>query len=167
MTNKKIEELNERVDAIDHSQPGRKKPKLMGEIEGEAWIHYCISLLTEEEKGQLDQTKAELDKTQLPHWKDPSFEQVWNQRSTLHNKWHEILMLGEARAEAGSWEPWLRFEAEYRDGKTQLAKVKLPIPDRLIAEIKRLSPEEKTHLLKEARQDGISEQVLRDAGLTE
>jgi hypothetical protein len=124
----KIERLEERVDAIDRSQPGRKKPTLMSEPEGEAWIYYCISLLSEDERRELDQVVAGFNKgwENRPGCKNrEEWKKYDDEHTRLLHRHGELIALGEARAEAAPWEPWTRFEVEYRDAKAQLAKVRL------------------------------------------
>jgi hypothetical protein len=122
----KVERLSERVAALDRSQPGRKRPTLMGEIEGEAWIYYCVSLLSEDERQELEQVQADINKNleNRPDAKDPEFEKSWAEYTQLLHRHGELIALGEVRAEAAAWEPWTRFEAEYRDARTQFAKVR-------------------------------------------
>jgi hypothetical protein len=126
MTSRKVSELDERVTAIDRSQPGRKRPLLMGEVEGEAWIHYCISLLSDDERRELEQVTAEINKNEENHpdSKSPEWPNYWDEHMRLLHRHGELIALGEVRAEAAPWEPWTRFEGEYRDGKAQLAKVR-------------------------------------------
>jgi hypothetical protein len=98
----------------------------MGETEGEAWIYYCISLLSEDERGELDRVTAEINKLDENHPgpNTPEFDQYWDEHMRLLRRHGEIIALGEVRAEAAPWEPWTRFEGEYRDAKAQLAKVR-------------------------------------------
>jgi hypothetical protein len=120
-----IDKLEARLDAIDRSQPGRKRPLLMGEVEGEAWIYYCISLLSEDERREEEQVMAEINKNyeNKPSVKSPEYDKYWEEDRRLSHRHGELIALGEVRAEAAPWEPWTRFEAEYRDGKAQLDKV--------------------------------------------
>ena len=122
----RVDELEKRVDAIDHSQPGRKRPTLMGEVEGEAWIYYCVLLLSDDERRELEQVEAEINKfhENKPSSKSPEWPNYWDEHERLLRRHGEILALGEFRAEAAPWEPWTRFEGEYRDAKAQLAKVR-------------------------------------------
>jgi hypothetical protein len=122
----KVEKLSERVAALDRSQPGRKRPTLMGEVEGEAWIYYCISLLSEDERREEEQVEAQINKLDENHPSPntPEFDQYWDEHMRLLHRHGELIALGEVRAEAAPWEPWTRFEAEYRDARAQLAKVK-------------------------------------------
>jgi hypothetical protein len=75
LTRSEIERLAERVAALNRSQPGRKRPTLMSEPEGEAWIHYCVSLLTEEERLELEQIQADIKKNDQarPSWRSPEW----------------------------------------------------------------------------------------------
>ena len=128
MTSRKVSELDERVAALDRSQPDkkRKRPQLMGEVEGEAWINYCVSLLSEDERRELEQVAAEIDKgwENEPDCRDPEEWRKYDDAHTrLYRRHGELIALGEVRAEAAPWDPWTRFEAEYRDGKAQLDKV--------------------------------------------
>jgi hypothetical protein len=125
MTSRKVSELDERLDAIDHSQPGRKRPQLMGEVEGEAWIYYCVLLLSDDERRELEQVEAEINKfhENKPDWKSPEWDKYWEEHMRLLRRHGELIGLGEVRVEAAPWELWTRFEAEYRDGKAQLDKV--------------------------------------------
>jgi len=99
----------------------------MGEVEGEAWINYCISLLSDEERRELDQVGVEIEKNWECH-PDCRNREEWqkhdDERTRLYHRHGELIAIGEARAEAGPWEPWTLFEAEYRDAKAQLGKVK-------------------------------------------
>jgi hypothetical protein len=121
----KVEKLEERVAALDRSQPGRKRPRLMGEVEGEAWIYYCISLLSDDERREIEQVAADFDKTweNRPDCKSPEWQNHWDEHMRLLDRHGELIKIGEARAEAAPWEPWTRFEGEYRDGKAQVGKV--------------------------------------------
>ena len=126
MTSRKVSELDERVTAIDRSQPGRKRTLLMGEVEGEAWINYCISLLSEDERREEEQVMAQINKHEenKPGVKSPEWQNYWDEHMRLLHRHGELIALGEARAEAAPWDPWTRFEGEYRDGKAQLGKVR-------------------------------------------
>ena len=96
----------------------------MGEPEGEAWIYYCISLLSEDERRELEQVEAQINKNEETHpdWKSPEWDRYYDEDMRLLCRHGEIFKIGDARAEAGPWEPWTRFEGEYRDAKAQLAK---------------------------------------------
>jgi hypothetical protein len=98
----------------------------MGEVEGEAWIYYCISFLSEDERRELEQIEAESNKLRenKPSVKSPEWDNYWDENMRLLHRHGEILALGEVRAEAAPWEPWTRFEGEYRDMKAQLGKVR-------------------------------------------
>jgi hypothetical protein len=97
----------------------------MGEVEGEAWLYYCASLLSEDERQELEQVEAEINKLDENHPRPntPAFDQYWDEHMRLLHRHGEFLALGEVRAEAAPWEPWTRFEAEYHDGKAQVGKV--------------------------------------------
>jgi hypothetical protein len=97
----------------------------MGEVEGEAWIYYCISFLSEDERREEEQVMAEINKNyeNKPSVKSPEYDKYWEEDRRLSHRHGELIALGEVRAEAAPWEPWTRFEAEYRDGKAQLDKV--------------------------------------------
>jgi hypothetical protein len=97
----------------------------MSEPDGEAWIYYCVSLLTEPERSELEQVEDEINKNEetRPDSRSPKWENYWNEYMRLLHRHGELIALGEARAEAGSWDAWTRFEGEYRDAWNQLAKV--------------------------------------------
>jgi hypothetical protein len=98
----------------------------MGEVEGEAWINYCISLLSEDECRELEQVAVEINKgwESHPNCKSPEWQNYWDEHMRLLHRHGELIGLGEVRAEAAPWEPWTHFEGEYRDAKAQLAKVR-------------------------------------------
>jgi hypothetical protein len=98
----------------------------MGEVEGEAWIYYCISLLSEDERREEEQVMTQINKneeTRPDSNKSPEWDKYREEDMRLSHRLGELIKIGEVRAEAAPWEPWTRFEGEYRNGKAQLDKV--------------------------------------------
>jgi len=99
----------------------------MGEVEGEAWIYYCVLLLSDDERRESEQVMTQIhknDETRPDSNKSPEWDKYREEDTRLCHRLNELLKIGEVRAEAAPWEPWTRFEGEYRDAKAQLAKVR-------------------------------------------
>jgi hypothetical protein len=118
-----IKALQKRLDELAEKRP-KGRPPLMT-LEGEAWLAGSIEHLTEDEsaefKGIVERLSA-LD-VNAPHWKDPAWQKVWDERMRLLHRFGELVKSGESRANADESDAYLCFETKFREDKTQFAKV--------------------------------------------
>jgi hypothetical protein len=123
--NDKVKQLLDSVTKLaPEKREGKRRFPLMT-TEGKAWLYWSLAHLTDEEESELTalvERLSTLDEKR-PHWKNPDYENYWQERMSVLHRFGELEALGESRALHEPREGWTRYSAQARVELAQLEKV--------------------------------------------